>query len=85
MDKQMMSRVESLERLGVPTKLAEDSIILMRVLSEMTCTESLSRLQFLSDYSEELMFSIRSACFARFGDVDVHNQTLINKYESVEE
>lgn len=80
MDKEIMSRVESLERLGVPTKLAEDSIILMRVLSEMTCTESLSRLQFLSDYSEELMFSIRSACFARFGDDDVHNQTLINKY-----
>lgn len=68
MDKQMMSRVKSLELLGVPTKLAEDSIILMRVLSEMTCTESLSRLQFLSDYSEELMFSIRSGCFARFGD-----------------
>lgn len=70
MDKEMMSRVKFLEQLGVPTGLAEDSIILMRVLSEMTCTESLSRLQFLSDYSEELMLSIRSGCFARFYDHD---------------
>lgn len=81
----MMSRVKGLERLGVPTGLAADTITLMGVLAEMTLTDSLSRLQYLSDWSEKLILSIRSGCFARFYDDDVHNQTLINKYESVEE
>lgn len=85
MDKEMMSRVKGLEQLGVPMELASDTVFLMAVLSEMTCTDSLSRLQYLSYWSERLMLSIRSGCFARFGDDDVHNQTLINKYESVEE
>lgn len=85
MDKEIMLRVKGLEQLGVPTELAADTVFLMAVISEMTVTDSLSRLQYLSDVSERLMFSIRSGCFARFGDVDVHNQTLINKYESLKE
>lgn len=70
MYKEMMSRVKGLEQLGVPTELAADTVTLMVVIAEMTWTDSLSRLQYLSDWSEKLILSIRSGCFARFYDHD---------------
>lgn len=69
MDIEMKSRIEAIEKLGVPSDISADLVSLMRAVAEMTFTDDIFRLDFLIDYSDVLLRSIQSDCLSRlFGE-----------------